>query len=223
MSPYEKILEAVEARQLDITTVSLAKITSDFVDYTRSLEKSQQDSGLLADFVAVAAKLLLIKSKVLLPTFELTEEEEESVKDLEERLEFYKQIKSAGKQINRLWRAGESCYSRPVTAIIAGFYPPDRITAQQLADAFKPLANVWEETTKETKIAKRTFVSVESKIKEIQHRLSQSAEQKFSSLLVGNSKGDIVASFLAMLHLLRDDKIKAEQKEIFGDITVNNL
>ena len=105
--PYDKILELVEAKQLDITTVSLAEITGDFI------KQIPDDPQFLADFVVVAAKLILIKSKALLPSLQLTEEEEGDIKELEERLKLYKTFKSASENIKKLWDKSSSSVSRP--------------------------------------------------------------------------------------------------------------
>lgn len=220
--PYEKILELVEAKQLDITTVSLAKITADFVEYTRTLEDRQVSPSLLADFVAVAAKLLLIKSKTLLPSLELTEEEERDVKELEERLKFYKEIKIAATQLNQLWQSPQRCFSRPPTILTAGFYPPKNLSSQQLLNTFRLIASSWEKIIKETKAAKATFISVESKIKEILARFTTTANQKLNALTSNQSRDEIIAIFLAILHLSRGNQIKTKQDKLFGEITIEH-
>ena len=101
--PMEKLLELIEAKKLDITRISLAEVTADFLKYIHSLTKtdktqtgaedfsvSQRSVGVsprlvgvsprvLADFLVVASQLILIKSKAILPDVELSEEEEESI------------------------------------------------------------------------------------------------------------------------------------------------
>jgi len=79
--PLNKLLELIEARKLEITALNLAEVTEDFINYIRSLEKGA-DPEILADFIVVASRLILIKSKTLLPSLELTEEEEGEIKDL---------------------------------------------------------------------------------------------------------------------------------------------
>ncbi len=91
--PLEKLLELIEERRMEITELSLAEITADFLQYLKNIETVEP--RFLADFVAIAAQLLLIKSKALLPGIKLTSEEEEKIKDLEGRLLFYKNFKPA--------------------------------------------------------------------------------------------------------------------------------
>ena len=78
--PIEKLLELIEEKKMEITDLNLAEVTADFLNYLKTLVNV--DSRVLADFVVVASRLLLIKSKALLPSLELTEEEEQDISDL---------------------------------------------------------------------------------------------------------------------------------------------
>jgi len=113
--PIEKLLELIEGKKLEITDLSLAEITADFLSYLQNLQtrintdKNTDLNGydgtrLIADFVVVASQLLLIKSKSLLPDLKLTGEEEEGIKDLEGRLEFYRNFKPAIAHIKKTCR-----------------------------------------------------------------------------------------------------------------------
>src|SRR5262245_24863161 len=94
--PLDKLLELIEEKKLEPTQVSLAAVTADFISYVEKLEQEKDvDPGVLADFVVVAARLLVIKSKVLLPGLELTEEEKVDIADLENRLKIYQEFKLA--------------------------------------------------------------------------------------------------------------------------------
>ena len=64
--PLDKLLQLIEERNLDITQVNLAEVTADFLSYVKNLEQKTAP-GIVADFLVVAAKLVLIKSKILLP------------------------------------------------------------------------------------------------------------------------------------------------------------
>ena len=72
--PIEKLWELIEEKKLEITELNLAEVTADFLNYLKTIEKVEPK--LLADFVVIASRLLLIKSKALLPNLELTVEEE---------------------------------------------------------------------------------------------------------------------------------------------------
>ncbi|MEK7162430.1 MAG: segregation/condensation protein A, partial [Patescibacteria group bacterium] len=84
--PLQKLLELIEEKKMEITIINLAEVTSSFFEYLKKLEALGMDHSLLADFLVIASKLLLIKSKVLLPSLPLTEEEESDIRGLESQL-----------------------------------------------------------------------------------------------------------------------------------------
>src|SRR3989344_2344019 len=133
--PLEKLLELIEARELEITLINLGKVTGDFLDYLKSLSEESKHPSVLADFVVVASRLLLIKSKAILPSLELTEEEETDIKDLESRLKIYKEFKSAAIAMNALWDKNRHSYGRELFSNLPRvFYPSKNLTIQALKD-----------------------------------------------------------------------------------------
>lgn len=130
--PLNKLLELIEAKKLEITEVSLAAVTADFIGFVEKLEKEKGvEPGVLADFIVIAARLLLIKSKVLLPNLELTEEEKVDVADLEQRLKIYREFSAKGRsasggltasqQILALWNQKNLSFSRPLLSALGDF------------------------------------------------------------------------------------------------------
>lgn len=220
--PYDKILELVEAKRLDITTINLAEVTGDFIKYVQELEQEQINPQMLSDFVSIVAKLLLIKSKVLLPSLELTDEEEADIKELEERLKIYKEFKTAANYISQLYSKNNKCYSRPYFALNKViFCMPKKLTAVQILSAIKYLsANSQKSANLEKQEFRFKIISVQDKIKEILTRLTSSNHQPFSQLVSQKSRGETVAIFLAILHLLRDKLIQADQGRLFSEINI---
>src|SRR3989344_4289829 len=132
--PLEKLLELIEARELEITLINLGKVTGDFLDYLKSLDEQSKHPSVLADFIVVASHLLLIKSKAILPSLELTEEEEVDIHDLEARLKIYKEFKNAGVIVEGLWKKAPSYHGREFFANLPViFYPSKNITIELLA------------------------------------------------------------------------------------------
>ena len=86
--PLDVLLNLIEERKLEITQVSLAEVTGHFIEY---VEREHIPPGIIAEFLAVAARLLLIKTKALLPFLTLSEEEEEELVDLETRLKKFEE------------------------------------------------------------------------------------------------------------------------------------
>ena len=89
--PLDLLLSLIEKEKLDITHVSLAKVADQYLKYLETEESISL--GNLTAFLSVAARLILIKSRALLPILEFSDEEEESMDDLETRLKVYKRFR----------------------------------------------------------------------------------------------------------------------------------
>ena len=217
--PLEKLLELVEKNELDISLISLAKVTGGFLDHLSKLQKQDTSHAVLADFLVVASKLLLIKSKALIPTLELEEEDEEDIQNLETQLRIYKKIKLAKEHIKDGWKEIPAMTSRELLMTKkAFFYPPKTLKIKDLANAFKKIVQEIEKF-RPVEVIKTEIINLEKKIKEIVQRItSMPAELKtFSG---GNSKKELIVLFLAILHLLREEIIEVEQAKPFGEIHV---
>ncbi|MBI4991634.1 MAG: segregation/condensation protein A [Candidatus Harrisonbacteria bacterium] len=219
--PLEKLLELIEAKQLDITLVSLAKVTGDFLDYLKNLEEGVRHPSVLADFVVVASRLLLIKSKALLPALELTEEEETDIRDLEARLKIYKEFEEASLEINNLWNKKMSLYGRELFMNLpVVFYPSENLTIERLESELMELMQELKALIPEKQTVRKVILTVEMKVKELLERLKERTEHSFKDLSKEKSKLEIILLFLAILHLIRDRIAKAHQEEKFSDILI---
>jgi len=89
--PLDLLLSLIQKRKLLINEISLARITDDYIQFIQNSDRGNLKSN--ADFILVASTLLLIKSKSLLPTLDLTLEEETDIEELETRLKVYQKIK----------------------------------------------------------------------------------------------------------------------------------
>lgn len=219
--PLEKLLELIEERQLEVTQISLAAVTEDFINYLKSLAEHEKHPSVLADFVVVAARLLLIKSKAILPNLELTEEETTDIRDLELRLKIYQEYKNAAIDLNKLWNKNRQSFSRQFLMNLPPvFYPPENLKAGGLERAMKGILSMLKDLIPEKQTVKRIIITIEEKVKELLGRLQEQAEQSFHALSGNRPKVEIIVLFLAILHLLRDRLIKTEQTGQFSDIIV---
>ncbi|MEK9186134.1 MAG: segregation/condensation protein A [Patescibacteria group bacterium] len=219
--PLEKLLELIEAKQLNINQISLADVTADFLSYIKQLGGTTEPS-VLADFLVVAAKLVLIKSKTLLPNLELTEEETADIHDLESRLKLYREFKVASEGIKRIWSQNRTSYGRPLFLNLGDqmvFYPPTKLSVSDLAASLSRLLETLKELLPETvKKIKEVIITIESKIQELLGKIQGVMEYSFQSMTKEKSKKEVVVLFLALLHLLKDRLINVEQQDHFSDI-----
>lgn len=220
--PLDKLLELIEERQLEVTLISLADVTEDFINYLKGLADHEKHPSVLADFVVVAARLLLIKSKAILPNLELTQEEETDIRDLETRLKVYQEFKNAAIDLNKIWNKNQQSFSRQFLMNLPPvFYPPENLKTKDLEQAMLTVLNVLKSLVPEKQTVKKVVMTIEEKVKELLGRLQEQAQQSFQSISSNRPKLEIIVLFLAILHLLRDRLIKADQQGQFSDIVIN--
>ncbi|MBN2198069.1 segregation/condensation protein A [Candidatus Wolfebacteria bacterium] len=224
--PMDKLLQLIEERRMEITEFNLAEVTADFLEYLKEVEKIEP--RLLADFIIIASQLLLIKSKALLPDLALTGDEEESIKDLESRLQFYRRFKPVMTIFKELWDKNQISISRPLFLDRPTiFYPDKKLKTEDLFNAIKKIFSDIKEF-KETQTIKSSLITLEEKIEEIINRLKKEKKDLnqtkfgFKDLTTGKSRSEIVVLFLALLHLLSSQFIKAEQKKQFESIMIED-
>ncbi len=227
----DALLELIETRKMEITEISLAEVTDDFLKYIESLKQTDvagEDPAvrfaLLADFISVASRLILIKSKSLLPDLTLSPDEEAEVKDLEVRLKLYREMKGAGKTVASLWEGHTASYSRvyflQLSESTGVFYPAPGLSPAVCAESLARIFQTFEAVALETETIKEKIVSLEEKIQEVVARISSMGEATLRGLAANQTRGELVVLFLAILHLAREQLILLEQEHDFSDIII---
>lgn len=221
--PLDLLLTLIEKEKLDITQVSLAQVADQFLAYIRD-EQSISLANLSA-FLSVAARLLLIKSRALLPVLDFSDEEEEVMEDLEYRLKAYKLFRQASEKLGALFMTSQGAFSREsFLGMRTVFYPPKDLDREGLRDHFIDVLGdipVFE-ILPEKEIA--SVITLEEKILLLQQSLSRRAETSFAEL-VGSAedKVEVIVSFLAMLELIKQRFIHVEQTGFWSEIRVKRL
>ena len=121
--PLELLLDLVERRKLLINDISLAMVTDEYMRHVRVSEEMSLPNT--AQFITLAATLLLVKSKSLLPVLELTEEEETSIVDLEERLKQYQIIRDVAVKLQEIY-GKQRLYAPKFTPPASPLFVPDQ-------------------------------------------------------------------------------------------------
>lgn len=221
--PMDLLLQMTEDQKLDITRLSLAKIADQFLEYIANAQNITLEH--LADFLSIASKLILIKSKALLPLLEFTEEEEAEIKDLEYQLVEYKKFKEAAKNLDFLYNCPKESFSREgFLGRSVVFFPPENITANDLAKTFSKILGEIPILEKLEEEMVREVLTLEEKIIHLQNTLREKVETSFSELVVNaKDKIEIVVSFLAMLELIKQKLIHVEQGELFSEIRLKHI
>ncbi len=222
--PLDLLLSLIEERKLDITQIALAEVTEQFLGYIKHLEKI--DPTVLADYLAIAAKLLVIKSRAILPSLEIEKEEEEDIGiDLESRLLLYKQFKEVAKYLKKLDNRKTQSFTRNlIFAEKINFYPDPDITTKKLHSAILHVLSGLKELDNLPKAKIKEVISIQEKIDHLKKYLSQQVETKLSDLLkTAKNKTEIIVTFLALLELIKQKIFTADQEALFTDVVIKKI
>ena len=220
--PLDLLLELIEEQKLDITEVSLAKVADQFLEYISQREKITLDS--LADFLTIASKLILIKSKALLPTLEFSDEEEKEILDLEKQLQEFKKFKDISIRIGKMSESKRISFSREkFVAIKTFFYPPENINVFDLKKYFVKVLSEIPAFEKLEEEMVREVITLEERISHLHDFIKGKIETSFAELVsTAEDKVDVIVSFLAMLEMVKQRIIHVDQGELFSEIKLKH-
>lgn len=220
--PLDLLLQLIEHRELDITKLSLATVTDQYLELIA--KPGNIDLSQLADYLVIAARLILIKSRLLLPQAEepTAEGEEDLGEALARQLREYRLFKRAAVFLKERSRSGMHSYPRfappprpqPSTWKLEGVSPDDLAKALEKALGSRPGL---PQGTLEVPLR----VSIDQKIRTIVELTMQRPRVRFSRLLEeANSRVEVIVTFLAVLELIKLRKINAQQDRLFGEIVL---
>ncbi len=218
--PLDLLLQLIEQQQMDITKVSIAAVTEQFLQHIKTLEKVDPTS--LADYLSIAAKLLVIKSKAILPTLQLDKEEEEIAIDLEQKLLLYRKFKEAAKYIKGLDNKRKQSFTREASfEEKINFYPDPEVTTDRLRDSILVILNSLEEINNLPKATVKEAISIQDKIASLQDLLTEKIQTKMSDLIANaKDKTEVIVTFLALLELIKQRILIVDQEQIFSEIII---
>jgi segregation and condensation protein A len=219
--PLSLLLGLVEREELDITEVSLVKITDQYIEYIKTLPNAGPEE--IADFLVVASKLLLIKSRALLPF--INPEEEIEIEEFENQLRMYKEFLEASKKVESLIGEKKFMFAREFNrqALLSAaqvFAPPKNISAVSLAAVFgEVLESIRPVQNNLTEEKLEHSVSIEEKILSIQKSLLEKIQISFNKIINdARNKTEMIVSFLAVLELMKQRELVAAQDNLFAEI-----
>lgn len=216
--PLALLLELIDERKLEITQVSLAQVADAFLERLKAVEVPEEE---MADFLVVAARLIYLKSKELLPYLQFADEEEAADR-LEDRLRAYKEFVEAAKRLEVKWGSGVM-YVRPFVRVKKeeAFRPSENVNLSSLQEAFgmvlKRLAPFF--ALREQRMTRT--VSVEERVRTLRDALTVRTKMHFHELVAeATEKADVVVNFLALLEMLRRHEVTIVQEGSFGGIVI---
>ncbi|MCX6786736.1 MAG: ScpA family protein [Candidatus Kaiserbacteria bacterium] len=218
--PFELVLDLIEARKLLVNDLTLASITEDFIQHVRSQAEFPVEET--ANFIQIAATLLLIKSKSLIPDLELSEDENADVEDLKRRLAAYEKVREASRELAKIFGktlmlpAGE----RPIEPLFA---PSRDLSTNALAEALARVLAAREAVEELPEARVKPLVTIEEMMDRLAKRVQSAMTLSFKDFAENaQEKVEVIVSFLALLELLKQGAVAAEQHDTYGDIRISH-
>jgi len=219
--PLDLLLQLVERRRLPIAELSLVAVADQYLAQVRSM--SRVDPDVLSEFLAIGARLLLLKSRSLLPAIEPpipVESEDEDGADLVRRLEAYRAFRQVAEALGQLDALGPSSFS-------GGARPSDSVPEAAALHAIAPslLASLYEAIERRRApppVETDTSVpraSVADRIDLLRTRLTHAGHIAWTEIC-GDTVDEIVVTLLAVLELVRRGETEIVQPDLFGPITL---
>ncbi|PIR75132.1 MAG: hypothetical protein CO030_03745 [Candidatus Magasanikbacteria bacterium CG_4_9_14_0_2_um_filter_42_11] len=216
--PFDLLLSLVEGQELQITEITLSEVTEQYLTYLDTMEEDRVEE--LADFLVVAAKLLYLKSKRLLPEF--LPEEEDDTDGLEAQLKLYKQFVDASKIVDKLWLGDKkSGFRSEPPKQRDGFALPPGLDLEALGQSMVHLVSKIAPPKKLPRTHIDKGVSLKERIDAIRKLLKERKSFRFADALSdANNKTEVIIGFLAILELVKQKSLRLDQDATFGDIMI---
>ncbi|MCF7835863.1 MAG: segregation/condensation protein A [Candidatus Marinimicrobia bacterium] len=225
--PLDLLVNLLEKKKMSINEVSLAQITDQYLSYLKKLKNFPAKE--VSYFLVVASTLVLIKSRSLMPSLRISQEEEVEIEDLEKRLRLYQKIKKISNGLENAF-GKKIIFSRKSFLQTPHkykekkiFVAPRDLSVFNIHKALSDLLNVYsfQQNVLPEKIVGKT-ITLEQKINELSSRLQNKISLCFSE--INNNKKpckiDVIISFLAILELTKREAIRTNQDQSFGEITI---
>lgn len=215
--PLELLIELVEKRKLLINNISLATVTDEYI--ARVSDMQEQSLPNTAQFITLAATLLLIKSKSLLPVLELTDEEETSISDLEDRLRLYQIYRDISLELQTQFGTTamyEPEFTPPREPV---FLPDEFCTLAALVEGMERTITNLPQPQVKTTVKVKTTISLEDMMDRLRQRIEYQMRTSFFEIKLREpERKNVIVGFLAILELFKQGDVLVTQISRFEDI-----
>lgn len=215
--PLDLLLHLIKQNKIDIYDIPIALITKQYLEYLELMKELNLE--IASEFLVMAATLVFIKSKMLLPKDEQLPDEEDPRQELIEQLLEYEQFKAVADTLRQRYEFWSKAYIRQVKN-------EEEFFLQDLSifDLLAALQKILTKTEQKVTVPKET-IRVEDKIEEILETLKVQKRLIFTQIFESRKNGkptrlEIIVTFLALLEILRLRLARAYQESLFGDIII---
>ena len=220
--PLDLLLHLIERQELDITAISLVKVTQQYLEQIEMMKQNRMEE--LIDFLVVAARLVQIKSRALLPQTQIIiegeEEEEDPAEALLRQLREYKRFKQSASWLQDREEQGLRTYLRVAPPPkLEGRLDMSRVTIDSLLTAVRDALSRVDDREESVAIVQPRRITIEGQISRLRQRAKTGMAFGFTELLSAKtSRVEISITLLAVLELIKRREILASQTELFGPI-----
>ena len=218
--PLDLLLQLIERAELDITEVSLAQLTDQYLEHLNSISEVTTEE--VSAFLVIAAKLIQIKSEVLLPRHSENEVEEDVGQELVRQLKLYKRFKEISKILRDYEESGSRTYLRIApTPNIESKIDISGINLDELLVAAQTVLLKSKPDAQLDNVITISRITIRQKINLIAQFLKHGEQGTFQQLLSKEpTREEIVVTFLAMLELVKRHLVQVWQESLFGGIEI---
>lgn len=218
--PLDLLLQLIEQDRLDISQVSLAQVTEQYIAELQQLQELPVEE--LAEFLVVAAKLLVIKSRLLVPG---AAAEDDAGFDLERQLKMYQAFVRAAGTVKTMYNRHRVAWPRDGWSTIDPiFNPPERLTVDEMRDLYAGVLIGIEPIVKLPRTVMVRTINIRQKIDQIKNHLLSLPATSFHDLLrLAASRTEMIVTFLAVLELVKQRSVSVQQSNHFHDIQIQPL
>ena len=223
--PMDLLYDLVTKHKIDIKDIAISEITKQYLDYLDAMEA--MDMEITSEFITMASKLVEIKSRYLLYLQREDSEEEDPRIELVERLKEYKKYKQVSKELKeKADEEHERFFRKKEEVIIEDELSLEDVSIAKMMELLPKLLKNIDKKEEETKndvlerLVNRKIISVEEKIVSLRRALSVKDRISFLETVDQNDRGDIIASFLCVLELIKEKEIIVTQDDFFEDIVI---
>lgn len=219
--PMDLLMHLIDRNKIDIYDIPIASLTQQYMDHLDRLKEFNIE--IASEFLVMAATLLQIKSRMMLPKPPKEEEaeEEDPRRELVQRILEYRRFKQVSSVLSEMVQEQERFYAREPLPLPIQHLPPENLSMKALLEAFQTVLEVKEELRIPDALVSPEEYSIQDKMRDILSLLNRAnGKLLFSEAFRSGTRTELIVTFLAMLELIRLKAVTVKQQRPFAEIYI---
>lgn len=221
--PMDLLMHLIEKNKIDIYDIPIASLTQQYMDYLDQFKEFNME--IASEFLVMAATLLQIKSRMMLPKppkEDVEEEEEDPRRELVQRILEYRRFKQVSTVLAEMAQSQERFYAREPLSLPVRHLPPENLSLELLLEAFQMVLEVKDELRIPDVLVAPEEYNIHDKMADIISLLNRAnGKLLFSEAFRSGTRSELVVTFLAMLELIKLKAIVVRQQRLFAEIYIS--